>query len=124
MASKEIERKRNELLADLTETACRIRRYSLDPRLRMNAAPAPGAKKPFADSDFGEYLRQEAEAAWEDWMRLRDDFTALPDSPTLAELLAIERKWLNLDRKVDLIQRDLIGANSLRAGAFTFMWLA
>jgi len=63
MASKEIERKRNDLLADLTETACRIRRYSLDPRLRMNTAPAAGPKKPSTDSDFGEYLRQEAEAA-------------------------------------------------------------
>jgi len=42
----------------------------------------------------------------------------------MPELLAIEKRWLNLDRKVDLIQRDLIGANSLRAGAFTFAWLA
>jgi hypothetical protein len=124
MTSKDIERKRNELLANLTETANRIRRYSLDPKLRMAQAPStkPNASDAAA-ADFGEYLRGEAEAAWEEWIALRDEFAALPDSPTLAQLMSIEKKWLNLDRKVDLIQRDLIGENSLKAGVFTVTWL-
>jgi hypothetical protein len=124
MTSKDIERKHNELLANLAETANRIRRYSLDPRLRMEKAPSARSKaNDAATSDLGEYLRQEAEAAWEEWIGLRDEFVALSDSPTLAELIAIEKKWLNLDHKVDLIQRDLIGENSLRAGVFTVTWL-
>lgn len=124
MASKEIERKRNELLTNLSETANRIRRYSLDPRLRLREAPpddAPGDDA--AVSNLGEYLRQKADDAWGDWMTLRDHFTALPASPTFADLAPIEREWLDLDRKVDLIQRDLIGENSLRAGAITVAWL-
>jgi hypothetical protein len=121
MASKDIERKHNELLANLAETASRIRRYSLDPQLRMKKAPGT-APDPDA-SDFGEYLRGEAEAAWEEWIEIRDELAALPDSPTLPQLLALEKKWLNLDHKVDLIQRDLIGDNSLRAGMLTVAWL-
>jgi hypothetical protein len=124
MTSKDIERKRNELLTNLAETANRIRRYSLDPRLRMEKAPPsrPGAASA-AVSDLGEYLRREAESAWEEWISLRDEFTDLPDLPTLPQLMSIEKRWLNLDRKVDLIQRDLIGENSLRAGVFTVTWL-
>lgn len=121
MASKDIERKRNELLANLAETANRIRRYSLDPQLKMKKAPATSEDSD--TSDFGEYLRREAEAAWEEWIQIRDEFAALPDSPTLPQLMALEKKWLNLDRKVDLIQRDLIGDNSLRAGVLTVAWL-
>jgi hypothetical protein len=124
MTNKDIERKRNELLANLAETANRIRRYSLDPRLGMKTAPAAGSKvNNAANSDLGEYLRQEAEAAWEEWISLRDEFVDLSDAPTLAQLMAIEKKWLNLDHKVDLIQRDLIGENSLKAGVFTVTWL-
>jgi hypothetical protein len=122
MASKDIERKHNELLTNLAETASRIRRYSLDPRLRLDRAPSTGAKAAATD-DLGEYLRQEAAAAWNDWVQLRDDFTALPDSPTLAQLMTVEKKWLDLDHKVDLIQRDLIGDNSVRAGMLTVAWL-
>ena len=124
MSNKDIERKRNELLANLAETASRIRRYSLDPKLRMSKVPAAQSKANDTDAaDFGEYLRKEAEAAWEEWVALRDEFAALPDSPTLAQLLSIERKWLNLDHRVDLIQRDLIGENSFRAGTITVAWL-
>jgi hypothetical protein len=120
MASKDIERKHNELLANLAETANRIRRYSLDPRLRLDKAPSDKAADP---NDLGEYLRRQAAAAWDDWVALRDEFAALPDSPTLAQLMAVEKKWLNLDHKVDLIQRDLIGENSVRAGMLTVTWL-
>jgi hypothetical protein len=121
MASKDIERKHNDLLANLAETANRIRRYSLDPRLLMDKAPPAKTADP---SDLGEYLRREAAAAWADWVALRDEFAALPDSPTLAQLMEVEKKWLNLDHKVDLIQRDLIGENSVRAGVLTVAWLA
>jgi hypothetical protein len=120
MASKDIERKHNDLLANLAETANRIRRYSLDPRLRMDKAPPAKSAEP---GDLGEYLRRETAAAWADWVALRDEFAALPDSPTLAQLMEVEKKWLNLDHKVDLIQRDLIGENSVRAGVLTVAWL-
>ena len=120
MASKDIDQKRNELLTNLAESANRIRRYSLDPRLRLDRPPSSA---PAPTSDLGEYLRREADAAWEEWMKLRDDFAALPDSPTLAQLMAIEKEWLDLDRRVDLIQRDLIGPNSFRAGTVTVTWL-
>ena len=122
MASKDIERKHNELLANLGETARRIRRYSLDPLLRLKDAP-PTAAKAGATDDLHEYLRQEAAKAWDDWVQLRDDFVALPDSPTLAQLMTVEKKWLDLDHRVDLIQRDLIGDTSVRAGMVTVAWL-
>lgn len=122
MSSKDIERKHNELLANLAETATRIRRYSLDPGLRLTKVP-PATPKASAAADRGEYLRQEAAAAWDDWLELRDEFAALPESPSLVQLMAVERKWLSLDHKVDLIQRDLIGSNSLRSGMLTVTWL-
>lgn len=121
MASKEIDQKRNELVAKHQETASRIRRYSLDPRVRLDRPPSDGSEP---TTDLGEYLRRQADTAWKEWMKLRDDFVALPDSPTLAQLMVIEKEWLDLDRKVDLIQRDLIGKNSFRAGMITVTWLA
>jgi hypothetical protein len=125
MPSKDIQHKRNELLAKLSETANRIRHYSLDPRLRRDTAPPTSARQ-ISDTtpDLGEYLREKAEEAWEKWMELRNNFAKLPESPTLAELDAIEEEWLNLDRKVDLVQRDLIGKNSFNAGIVTVTWLA
>ncbi|MFZ1220690.1 MAG: hypothetical protein WAO00_15455 [Chthoniobacterales bacterium] len=120
MASKDVERKHNELLTNLAETASRIRRYSLDPLLRLNKAPSAATPD---GNDLGEYLRGKTEQAWKNWVDLHDEVAALPDSPTPAQLTKIERKWLTLDREVDVIQRDLIGKNSFRAGWVTVLWL-
>lgn len=120
MANKEIDQKRNELLANLAAAASRIRRYSLDPRLRLDQPPSSAADSP---SELGDYLRGQADDAWEEWMKLRNDFAALPESPDLPQLMAIEKDWLDLDRKIDLIQRDLIGLHSFRTGIITVVWL-
>lgn len=120
MANKEIDRKRNELLANLAAAASRIRRYSLDPRLRLDRPPSSAQD---STSELGNYLRGQADDAWEEWMKVRNDFAALPESPDLPQLLAIEKDWLDLDRKIDLIQRDLIGRHSFTTGIITVVWL-
>lgn len=116
MADKEIDLKRRDLKANLAETAVRIRRYSLDPFLRepdRERDPDPGAK-----------LRKQADDAWKEWLTVRERFDKLPAAPTLQELAEVERLWLQLDRNVDLIQRELISNESFVAGAKTVAWMA
>jgi hypothetical protein len=102
----ELKRLRATLLQEINETRVRIRRYSLDPLLQAGSA-----------------LRGQADEAWQDWLDLRDAFVQLPDTPTAEQLLAIERQWMELDRKVDLIQREVISDGSFRAGIRTLAWI-
>jgi len=51
-------------------------------------------------------------------------FAALPDSPAVQDLNNVEKGWLDLDRDVDLIQRELISEKSYEAGIRTVVWLS
>src|SRR5438067_3849179 len=99
MDQRELESKYKELKANIVESGVRIRRYSLDPRLRLPDRPD--------DKGLGRDLRERADAAWEQWLDTYTAFAKLPTTCTEAQLLEIEERWLKLDRQVDLMQRDL-----------------
>lgn len=111
MAEKEIQKAYQLLKFNLSETKVRIRRYTFDPRLKEQ----PG--------EGDETLRDRADQAWQKWLAVRDKFVALPDAPTVELLNAVERDWLELDREVDLIQRELISQASRTAGFRTVAWM-
>jgi len=114
MADKEIEVKYQLLKTNLCETQVRIRRYTLDPRLKSSPPP---------HDDTAALLRAKADEAWLMWLAVRDELLALPPSPTLADLNRVEKSWLQLERQVDLIQRELISEKSFVAGMFTVGWM-
>jgi len=111
MADQELEKRRQILKTNLNETQVRIRRYTLDPRLKER----PG------DKDDG--LRGRADNAWKQWLEAWAQFVALPATPTVSDLNAVEKSWLELDRNVDLIQRELISEQSYKAGLRTVFGL-
>jgi hypothetical protein len=112
MADKEIRRRKNELTVELNEVGIRIRRYTLDSRL-----------KEAKDTELDERLRRRADQAWAKWFDLWKRFQALSDSPTKQDLFDIESELLQVDREVDLIQRELITGEDFRAGVRTVIWL-
>lgn len=109
MKEKELERKKREILSGLVETRVRIRRYTLDPRLR--------------DEEQGRALRAKADEAWKKWLGVRSRYYALPERPTPEQLLAVEEELLKVDREADLIQRELISEESFAAGIRTVAWM-
>lgn len=143
LSEKEMRSRLRDLKASIDETGSRIRRYSLDPRLRLrqgkgeprmvsNALVATAGdevvpKAVTTDSDeedLGAKLREMTDQAWEEWMALRDALMPLSASSTVREVGLVERRGLKLDREVDLIQRELIGEKSFEAGVRTTLWLA
>lgn len=96
-----------ELSTELVETRVRIRRYTLDPRVVKDTR-----------------LQTLADEAWNDWLGVRDAWYALPDPPDAAGLQGVERKLLDVGRKADLVQRELISEESFHAGTRTVGWLA
>lgn len=111
MPDKEIQKQYQLLKFNLSETRVRIRRYTFDPRLKDQ------------EGEADDTLRKQIEAAWTSWLKVRDQFVALPDPPTVPAMDAVERSWLELDREVDLIQRELITEKSRAAGIRTVIWL-
>ena len=101
-----VQRQWRQLEVGLAETRIRIRRYTLDPRLRGD-----------------EKLRDNANAAWDAWMTVRAMFYDV-HGQTEDTLRKLEAELLQVDRQVDLIQRDLISERSLRAGMMTVTWLS
>ena len=106
MTEKDLQRQWRLLEVDLAETRIRIRRYSLDPRLR----DAPK-------------LQTDAEAAWDAWMKVRNKFYSEKDL-TEDKLRELEADLLAVDRRTDLIQRELISERSQRAGTTTVICLS
>lgn len=111
MANKELDQRYQILRTHLAETKVRLRRYTLDPRLKEK----PGEKD--------DALRLRTDQAWKQWLEVWGRFAALPASATAQELNAVEQGWLQLDREADLIQRELISESSYRAGVRTVVGL-
>ena len=116
MPDKAFAKRITRLREDIDEEGVRIRRYTMDPRLRKPAS----ADKP----DPNKELREQLEAAWQLWFALKGRFRSLPPSPEPATVTALETDLDKLDRAVDLVQRDLISESSYDAGRFTVTWLA
>jgi len=106
MTAKELDRRQRQLEADLDHTRLRIRRYTFDQRV--------GAS---------ESLRQAADEAWRGWFAVRQDYDAKPQPLALADMIALEQALAEIDRRVDLIQRELISEQSLSAGIVTMSGL-
>ena len=106
MNEKELQRQWRQFEVDLAKTRIRIRRYTLDPRLRDD-----------------QNLRTNADAAWNAWMGVRGKFYDVKDR-TEQKLRELEAELLRVDRQTDLLQRDLISERSLRAGMTTVAWLS
>lgn len=111
MADKEIEKRYQILKTNLVETRARIRRYTLDDRLKEQPGEADDA------------LRLRADNAWGKWLEVWGQLSALPAAPTAPELSRVEQAWLQLDHDVDLIQRELISGQSFKAGVWTAVGL-
>jgi hypothetical protein len=75
-------------------------------------------------SDPSEQLRDMTTLAWNEWLLVRDALTKLPAELSSGQLDEVERMWLVLDWKVDLIQRELIAENSFRSGFVTVIWMS
>lgn len=112
MEANDLDRQYQILSANLAETRVRIRRYTIDPRLSDTHERADGK------------LAAKADEAWKKWLGVRDRLVALPEPPRKDDLDSIERAWLELDRDVDLIQRELVSNGSFKAGVHTVSWLA
>jgi hypothetical protein len=108
MTGKDLQRLWRAFEVNLAETRIRIRRYTLDPRLRE-----PEEKD----------LRDAADAAWDAWMKVREAFYNVKE-PTEDNLRKLEADLLRVDRQTDLLQRDLISNRSRRAGTATVAWLS
>ena len=109
MTERELQRKRREIESGVVGLRVRIRRYTLDPRLR--------------EEDQGA-LRKQADEAWEKWLAVRSSFYALPEPAPPEELLGVEKELLQVSREADLIQRELISEESFNAGIRTVTWLS
>jgi len=109
MTDRELERKRRESESGAVRFRARIRRYTLDPRLR--------------EEDQGA-LRKQADEAWGKWLAVRSSFYALPEPAPPEELLGVEKELLQVSREADLIQRELISEESFNAGIRTVTWLS
>ncbi len=112
MADKELQRKKNELALQLAEIKARIQRYTLDPRLREDKGTVD------------DQLRRQADQAWNEWLVVWGQFQGVGDSPTWERLQQVEGELLRVERRVDLIQRELITGEGFRAGIKTVFWLA
>jgi len=116
MDSKEKRTRVGILRANMNETAVRIRRYTVDPRLcEAQDNPLPKATV--------EKLRQDADAVWGKWLEAHMRIEKLPADPADNALLELEKDHLQIDHEVDLIQRELISEDIFRAGGRTVRWL-
>jgi hypothetical protein len=105
MATIDPEQMRRGLELSLNETGVRIRRYTLDGHL----------KQPDLDRLDG---------IWNEWLALREKFYRLAADATVGNLREVEHKLIEVDRTVDLVQRTLVSADSLRTGSRTVLLLA
>ena len=99
MADRNLRRKHVGIAQQLMEMRVRIRRYTLDPLMQQR-----------------EELRTRADEAWDEWLKVYDEYHALAENPSPADLLAVEKRLLQVGRRTDLIQRELVSDDSLTAG--------
>lgn len=116
MPDKEFTKRITRLREDIDEQGIRIRRYTMDPRIKK--IPTPNRPPPNSE------LREELERVWKKWFALKGDFRELPGSPTVPAINALEKELDEVERGIDLVQRDLVSASSFNAGLLTVGWLS
>src|SRR3954452_12367134 len=110
MADDEIRKQLREVKSDLDETGSRIRRYTLDPRLRampeQKLLQGPNLNA-VAPDDTSKRLRDMADQAWVNWLAKRKKYGEIAHQPTPESVEQLELDCMELDRSVDLLQREL-----------------
>jgi hypothetical protein len=115
MADKETIKRYRQVLEDINEEGSRIRRYTMDPFVKVPddpKAPDPGAT-----------LRSDLDVAWKEWQDLKALWRTEAQAYTPTGLDNLETAYDALVRKVDLIQRELISDESYESGKETVRWL-
>lgn len=105
MAKTDPDRQKRNLEILLAGTGARIRRYTLDKQL----------------TDAG---LEKINGIWEEWAEARRRLYALAAGADDTQIRAVEEALIAVDRKVDLIQRDLVSGESFKAGIRTTAWLS
>src|SRR5258708_36790613 len=116
MLYTELTKRISRLGEDSDEQGLRIRRYTMDPRIKK--IPTPGRPPPNSE------LREELEKVWKKWFALKGDFRDLPDNTTVPAIIALEKECDEVERGIDLVQRVLVSASSFTAGLLTVVWLS
>jgi hypothetical protein len=112
METSEIDRRMEELKRNMNETATRLRRYTVDERLCFAPSDPPTPAK-----EKAQRLVLLTDTIWEEWKTAFTEIQNLQDPPTGTKLVQYEILHLNLDRAVDVVQRDLVSEGSRRAGS-------
>lgn len=116
MSPQEITNALREMRQRLMGASNRIRRYTLDSRLRT---PDKGSiMEPWLS------IRTELDNSWTQWLSLRTEINGLPGAPTEQQCRETQSHMLDLERKLDLVQRELIAPSSTRDGIWTVVLLA
>lgn len=100
----------------LVECGNRIRRYSMDPFVRVPDQPEA--------ADPGRELREELDKIWAEWARLRTAIRQVEATPNAAALGAFDDELEQLVRRIDKVQRELISDSSYDSGRKTVLWLS
>jgi len=116
MADKAILKKYRQMQEDIAEEGTRIRRYTMDPFVKIPDDPNL--------PDPGKQLRDEIDQAHGDWLALEDLWRTEAGTMQPGGLDTLERAYDKLVRQVDLIQRELISKTSYNAGLLTVFWMA
>ncbi len=116
MTDKNTLKRYRQMLEDINEEGTRIRRYTMDPFVRVPDDPT--------SPDPGAALRKELDVAWADWQALKALWREEAASYSPAGLDKLAPVHDALVRKVDLIQRELISDESYEAGKQTVRWLS
>lgn len=115
MTSKETTKQLTAMRELIAEQGARIRRYSMDPFLKIPDDPQ--------QRDDGKELRIQLDEAWSQWRAMKVEFRAAASSPSPDAIATLEDKCDLLERQIDVIQRELISEESYTAGKKTVTWL-
>ncbi len=108
MADSEAPRMKRRLGRDLVDLKVRLSRYRKDPLL-AECVTRPGS------ADLA-CLRQKSNVAWGEWCVARKMWLDQTDKLDMGQLNALEEKLLEIERRADELQRELVCPESARAG--------
>jgi len=114
MSDKETTKRLRQLREAIDEGGVRIRRYTMDPRLKKTAPGKP---------ENNEELRATLDQIWQQWFALKGRLRALPAGADNTAIGALEAGCDEVGRATDLVQRDLISETSYASGVITVAWL-
>jgi hypothetical protein len=113
MPAPDLDRIRRRIQFQIREVESRIRRYTLDPRLSEDRPQ---------DREQAQ-LQAQANEAWGVWLEVWEKSQRMEEDGFDA-LIKLEKEVLQINRRADLLQRELIRKEDFHAGLRTVFWLA